>query len=144
MKYYRIGELAEVVGVSKRTIDYYTQLGLLNPNRTEANYRYYTEDSLEILKLIGLYKKEKLTLEEIRERLQVLEGKRVPIMDVTQKIHEIREQVYTLENQLLELKPLLAKLNETQLIPLKKQMFAQYASLFQILSILLGGEIPFI
>lgn len=135
--------MAEVVGVSKRTIDYYTQFGLLTPNRTEANYRCYSEDSLERLKLIGLYKKEKLTLEEIRERLQVLDGERVPIMDVTQKIHEIREQVHSLENQLLELKPLLAKLNETQLIPLKKQMFAQYASLFHILSILLGGEIPF-
>ena len=143
MKNYRIGELAEVVGVSKRTIDYYTQLGLLTPNRTGANYRSYAEDSLERLKLIGLYKKEKLTLEEIRERLQVLEGERVPIMDVSQKIHEIREQVYSLENQLLELKPLLAKLNETQLIPLKKQMFAQYASLIQILSLLLGVEIPF-
>jgi len=130
--------LAEAVKVSKRTIDYYTQLGLLKPHRTETNYRYYSEDSLERLKLIELYKKEKLTLEEIRERMEILDEQRVSITDVAQKMHEIREQLHSLENHLLELKPLLSKLNENQIKPLTKQMFAQYTSLFYILSILLG------
>ncbi len=130
--------MAEAVKVSKRTIDYYTQLGLLKPHRTETNYRYYSEDSLERLKLIELYKKEKLTLEEIRERMEILDEQRVSITDVAQKMHEIREQLHSLENHLLELKPLLSKLNENQIKPLTKQMFAQYTSLFYILSILLG------
>ncbi|MDQ7863620.1 MerR family transcriptional regulator [Peribacillus frigoritolerans] len=30
MNVYRIGQLAELANVSRRTIDYYTQLGMLN------------------------------------------------------------------------------------------------------------------
>lgn len=139
-KLYRIGELAEKVKVSKRTIDYYTQLGMLTPHRTETNYRYYSEDSLERLKLIELYKSEKLTLEEIRERLQILDEQKLPITDLSQKMHEIHEQLHSLENNLLELKPLLPKLNEDQIKPLTKQMFVQFTSIFYILSILLGDN----
>lgn len=130
--------MAQAANVSKRTIDYYTQLNLLTPHRTETNYRYYSEDSFERLKLIEVYKKEKLTLEEIRERFQILDEQSVSITDVSLKIHEIHEELHSIENHLLELKPLFSRLNEDQLTPLKKQMFAQYASLFYILSILLG------
>ncbi len=135
---YRIGELAEAVKLSKRTVDYYTQLGLLTPYRTETNYRYYSEESLERLKLINLYKNEKLTLGEIRERFQILDEQRVSIADLAQIMHEIREQLHSLEDNLLELKPLLSKLNEKQKKVLTKQMFMQYTSLFSTLSILLG------
>jgi DNA-binding transcriptional MerR regulator len=135
---YRIGELAEAVKLSKRTVDYYTQLGLLTPSRTETNYRYYSEESLERLKLINLYKNEKLTLGEIRERFQILDEQRVSIADLAQIMHEIREQLHSLQDNLLELKPLLSKLNEKQKKVLTKQMFIQYTSLFSTLSILLG------
>ncbi len=135
---YRIGELAEAVKLSKRTVDYYTQLGLLTPSRTETNYRYYSEESLERLKLINLYKNEKLTLGEIRERFQILDEQRVSIADLAQIMHEIREQLHSLQDNLLELKPLLSKLNEKQKKVLTKQMFMQYTSLFSTLSILLG------
>jgi len=138
VKLYRIGELAETVKVSKRTIDYYTQLGLLTPHRTETNYRYYSEDSLERLKLVELYKSEKLTLEEIRERLQILDEHKLPLTDISQKMHEIHEELHSLEKHLLELKPFLSMLNENQIKPLTKQMFAQYAAIFHMLSILLG------
>jgi hypothetical protein len=38
----RIGELARAAGVSTRTVDYYTGLGLLEPAaRTDAGYRLY-------------------------------------------------------------------------------------------------------
>lgn len=77
-------------------------------------------------------------MEEIRERFQILDEQSVSITDVSLKIHEIHEELHSIENHLLELKPLFSRLNEDQLTPLKKQMFAQYASLFYILSILLG------
>ncbi|WP_400245114.1 MerR family transcriptional regulator [Niallia sp. JL1B1071] len=40
----RIGDLAKVTGVIKRIIDYYTNLGLLQAERSQINYRYYREE----------------------------------------------------------------------------------------------------
>lgn len=65
--------MARLAGVSKRTIDYYTNRGLLNPTRMDNNYRYYSEDSLIRLNLIEGMKKKRLTLEEIKENLDLLE-----------------------------------------------------------------------
>ena len=67
---YRIGELADLSGVSPRTIDYYTQLGLLQAcRRTEGNYRLYGQDSLERLRVIRMYREQGLHLAAIQERL---------------------------------------------------------------------------
>lgn len=140
---YRIGELAKAANVSKRTIDYYTQLGLLTFERTESNYRYYSEEALERLRLIQLFKKEKLSLEEIRERLRVLDEQKLPAADVSEKMREICEQLHLLEDRLLELKPLLSKLNEQQLRVLTKQMSVQCASFIHTLHLLIGAH-PFI
>lgn len=54
---YRIGELASIANVSKRTIDYYTRLGLLKPQRTGANYRIYDENAVNELQFIEECKK---------------------------------------------------------------------------------------
>lgn len=142
-KMYRIGEMAKLARVSKRTIDYYTQLGLLVAERSDSNYRYYSQESLERLKLIEIFKREKLSLEEIKQRLDALNVADVSAADVSQKIHDIQEQMKKLENDVLQLKPLLGKLNEQQLKILTKQISIQGASLYQTLSFLFG-EIPFI
>ena len=40
-KLYKIGELAKIADVSPRTIDYYTKLSLIEPEkRSDTNYRY--------------------------------------------------------------------------------------------------------
>lgn len=142
-KLYRIGELAKLTDFSKRTIDYYTQLGLLVTVRSASNYRYYTEDALERLKLIELFKAEKLSLEEIRERLERLEEKQVSPAELLQKIREISQKLNTVENELLELKPLLSKLDKIQSKALTQRIAVQSSSLFQTLVLLLG-ESPFL
>lgn len=138
---FRIGEMAEIAKVSKRTIDYYTQMGLLIPERSDSGYRYYTEGALERLKLIEMYKREKLSLEEIKERLDTLDHCDISAQDLSQKIHEIQEQMRNLENEVLKLKPLLAQLNEKQLKVLTKQISIQGTSLYHTITILLG-EVP--
>lgn len=68
---YRIGELAKAANVSERTIDYYTKLGLISPEkRTQKNYRLYSAETLTRLERINQMKQEKYTLEEIREKLE--------------------------------------------------------------------------
>ncbi|MBO8163453.1 MAG: MerR family transcriptional regulator [Brevibacillus sp.] len=133
---YRIGELAQRTGVSKRTIDYYTQLGLLHAERSESNYRYYSDKSVERLKLIELFKREKLTLEEIRDRLALLE--RQDTSDVPAKIHEVHNQIRHLEDNLLELKELLGRLDGRQRTILANQLSVPCISLYQTLAMILG------
>lgn len=48
----KIGELAEKTGITKRTIDYYTTLGLLEAERSASNYRYYPLETIEKLRII--------------------------------------------------------------------------------------------
>jgi DNA-binding transcriptional MerR regulator len=45
----RIGEVAELLGITTKTIRHYEKLGLIDPDRTESDYRLYTpEDVLRI------------------------------------------------------------------------------------------------
>jgi MerR family transcriptional regulator, copper efflux regulator len=139
---YRIGELAELANVSKRTIDYYTQLGLLQTTRSESNYRYYSEDALDRLKLIEQFKKAKLSLDEIRERFRILDEHRIPAAQLSEKVMEICDQMHQLENQLLELKPILSEVHPNQLRTLTRQITVRCSSLVLTLNMLLGDN-PF-
>jgi MerR family transcriptional regulator, copper efflux regulator len=134
---YRIGEMAKFAQVSKRTIDYYTKLGLLEAERSESNYRYYSEESLERLKLIEVFKKEKLTLEEIRERLDALRTS-FNSEEFLRKVIHLQQQMKNIETEVLQLKPILSKLNNKQLKALTKHIAIQGTSLYHTISILFG------
>lgn len=65
-RHYRIGELAVRCGLSRRTIDYYTQLGLLRPvARTVGNYRLYGADAPARIARIRALQAQRLSLTEI-------------------------------------------------------------------------------
>ncbi|GAB7387821.1 MerR family transcriptional regulator [Bacillaceae bacterium] len=139
---YKIGELAELANVSKRTIDYYTKLGLLKPERSECNYRYYSPEALQKLKLIEAMKKEKLTLEEIRQRFELMEKSEPEIQDVLQKVQQLEKKMKQLEEEVLKLKPALAKLNGNESKALRQQLSTRCASFVQTLLILFGEQPP--
>ena len=72
---YRIGELAQRVGLTERTIRYYEELGLLDSvKRLEGGQRLYTEDDVrrlrfvQKLKMLGLSLQEMLELERLYRR----------------------------------------------------------------------------
>lgn len=72
---YRIGELAQRVGLTERTIRYYEELGLLDSvKRLEGGQRVYTEDDVrrlrfvQKLKMLGLSLQEMLELERLYRR----------------------------------------------------------------------------
>ncbi|WP_146808236.1 MerR family transcriptional regulator [Aneurinibacillus danicus] len=137
-KLYRISEIAERAGVSKRTVDYYTQLELLKPTRTDSGYRYYTEESLERLRLIELYKKERLSLYEIKQRLSVFDELQVPLQDVSRRIDAAEEKIQEAKEILLELQPVLTTLNEQQCNVLLRKLSVQGVSLSHLITLLLS------
>jgi DNA-binding transcriptional MerR regulator len=65
---YRIGDVAERVGITTRTIRYYEQLGLLGPSveRSKGAHRLYAEaDVVRLVELVRLRDLLGLSLEEL-------------------------------------------------------------------------------
>jgi DNA-binding transcriptional MerR regulator len=68
----RIGELARRAGVTQRAIRHYESIGLIPPGEREGTgQHYYTEESLERLRKIDQLKKLGLSLDEMREIVQL-------------------------------------------------------------------------
>ena len=65
-----ISEIAELTGISQRTLRYYDEIGLLTPTATTgAGYRLYDREALERLKLILLFRELGFPLQDIRRLL---------------------------------------------------------------------------
>lgn len=68
---YRIKEVADLAGISVRTLHYYDEKGLLTPSYvSEAGYRLYEEKDLDRLRQILFFKELDFPLKEIKEILE--------------------------------------------------------------------------
>lgn len=137
-KLYRIGELAKATNVSARTIDYYTQLGLIEPEkRSGSNYRFYNEETVARLKWIETMKKEKNSLEEIKSSLLKLD-KLGHENVVTEKLTRLQLHMQQLEKEVKELGPLIEKLKPNQAKQAFKLLTPHSAACIEALLLLLG------
>ncbi len=69
---HQIGEVADAVGLSLRTIRYYEEAELVLPSgRSTGGFRLYTDSDIDRLRLVKQIKPLDLTIEEIRELLTV-------------------------------------------------------------------------
>lgn len=67
---YKIQELADLAGISSRTLRYYDRIGLLKPGRVHSNgYRVYGGAEVDLLQQILLYREMDVPLEEISKIL---------------------------------------------------------------------------
>ena len=65
-----IGEVAERVGLSLRTVRYYEEQGLFEPaGRTDGGFRLYTDSEVDRLLLIKQMKPLGFTVQQMRELL---------------------------------------------------------------------------
>ena len=65
----KIKKVMELSGLSRRTLQYYDDTGLMDNKRTAENYRLYGEEDLQQLWEIILYKEMGFRLDEIRKLL---------------------------------------------------------------------------
>lgn len=97
-----VGRLADLTGVTVRTLHHYDQVGLLSPTmRTPAGYRLYTEADLTRLQRIVVYRRLEMPLEEIA---MLLDGEDDPIAHlrkqrdaVVSRLGELTELVTAIE-----------------------------------------------
>ncbi|MCD8082558.1 MAG: MerR family transcriptional regulator [Clostridiales bacterium] len=64
---YRIGNVANMVGVSRDTLRHYEKIGILSSRREESGYRYYTESDIARLVTVLYQRKMNIGLDEIAD-----------------------------------------------------------------------------
>jgi DNA-binding transcriptional MerR regulator len=65
---YTVHELSDIASVSKRTLRYYDQIGLLKPNKINSSgYRIYGSDEVDLLQQILFYKELGIDLKSIKK-----------------------------------------------------------------------------
>lgn len=70
-----IGRVAEIVGLSLRTIRYYEEIGLVTPSgRTAGGFRLYNSDDVDRLLLIKRMKPLGYPLEEMARLLELIDA----------------------------------------------------------------------
>jgi len=66
MTTWTVGQVADLFGVTVRTLHHYDEIGLLTPSeRSRAGYRLYTYDDLTRLQQVVVYRRLEMPLEEI-------------------------------------------------------------------------------
>lgn len=107
-----IGEAAQLLGITPKTIRHYEKLGLLaTPERTESGYRFYTADDLLRLHKIKSLQALGLSLERIKGVLGE-SGSGLELRGVLEALlGEVEGQISTLENRRARLQELLAEGN---------------------------------
>lgn len=95
---YTIKKLAEMAGVSTRTLRYYDEIGLLKPCRVNSSgYRIYGEKEIDVLQQILLYRSMDIKLEDIQNIINN------PDFNICQSLIEHLESLISKRNQLDQL-----------------------------------------
>ncbi len=99
-KHLYIGELAQLVGVSTKTVRHYHKVGLLlEPERTDSGYRLYTHEYVQRLRLIRQMREIGLSLPQIRfaldksdDETRLQETLQDLLEGIEEQIHELSER----------------------------------------------------
>jgi MerR family transcriptional regulator, multidrug-efflux activator len=95
---YKVKQVAELSGVSVRTLHHYDRIGLLVPeSTTPAGYRLYTKQDLERLQQILFFREMDFTLQEIKDILNRSD------FDRKESLNKHRESLLTKKKRLEEM-----------------------------------------
>jgi len=93
-RHIKISEIARQSGLTKRTLHYYEEIGLLVPGRSAKGYRLYSPDAVLRLQQILIQKSMGLPLESIKavlDRSQIDQNAKM-IKSIDAAIHDIEHQ----------------------------------------------------
>lgn len=93
----KTNEVSKLVGVSRRTLQYYDDEGMLLVERTENNYRLYDEKALEKIWRVMLYKEMGFKLKEIKQLLLLSDNKQEEYLGL--RVEKVNSQIRGLEEQ---------------------------------------------
>ena len=93
----KTSEISKIVGISKRTLQFYDDEGMIKVERSENNYRLYDERTLENLWEIMIYKEMGMKLGEIKQLLEMSENEKKGFYKAY--IEQIEEKIKELESR---------------------------------------------
>lgn len=92
---YTVQKLAQLAGVSSRTLRYYDEIGILKPARTNSSgYRIYGQQEVDRLQQILFYRELGISLDQIKEIITA------PAFDAADALKEHREKLLEKRKQL--------------------------------------------
>jgi MerR family transcriptional regulator, thiopeptide resistance regulator len=103
---YSVGQVADLAGVTIRTLHHYDEIGLLSPSgRSAAGYRIYEEPDLERLQQILFYRELGFALEEIAA---IVDDPHTDAVDhlrrqrglLTEKIERLQKMVAAIDHEM--------------------------------------------
>ncbi|WP_066156724.1 MerR family transcriptional regulator [Halalkalibacter krulwichiae] len=107
---WKVKEVADLVGISIRTLHYYDEIGLLSPlQQTDTGYRLYLQEDLEMLQQILFYRELDFSLKDIKQiihsssfdKQQALEQHRTKLI---QKRNQLDALIQNVEKSMKHLK----------------------------------------
>jgi DNA-binding transcriptional MerR regulator len=107
---YTVKQLADLAGVSRRTLHHYDQIGLLKPSQQGPNrYRYYDDEAALRLQQILFYRELGLSLAEIQEILgqpdfDVLQALQTHKTALQQRVVRLNRLINTVDKTILHVK----------------------------------------
>ena len=120
-----IGEAADRLGVSVRTLRWYDEIGLVKPAAVGENgYRYYGREEMALLQQAVFYKELGLPLKEIKPLLQAPEDTRRRALLAHKELLKLKkQQLQQLNQQKLKLKTNFYREREHLFTALTKAVF---------------------
>ena len=108
---FKMGEVSKKLGLNPQTFYFYERIGLMpSPQRTESGYRLFSQSDVDRLTFITRAKSLGLTLDEIKEILELKEGRLLTCRAVydrlNHKVQDIKENIQELQALHDELLPL--------------------------------------
>lgn len=125
--YWSTGQLADLTGLSIRTLRYYDQIELFSPSLyTEAGHRRYTNEDMQLLLQIIVLKRMHLPLEEIKE---IIHTNNLDLLDT------LDQQISRVQSEISMQQKLLQQLEQTKKEAVKTNQvsFDRLTSLFELI-----------
>ena len=100
--YFKIGEVARIVGVKPYVLRYWeTEFSILKPGKTRSKHRLYRRRDVELLlRIKDLLHTRRFTIEGARKKLREEQGSPEPATAATGALAEIREALVRIRDSL--------------------------------------------
>ncbi len=88
-KYYTVGEVASQLNLTRRTLDFWIEKGLINPSSTsKGGYRLFSQDAVRFVSFVSDLQAIGFTLEQIKSITETLDEIFKPLSDKTSEAME--------------------------------------------------------
>lgn len=113
MSEYRISDVARATGFSVSALRFYEKQSVVVPDRSESDYRVYDDDDLDALRFVRRGKQLGLSLDEIKELLDLIEDE--DCAPVQSRIKElVSDRISQAQEQIAELVGFTSQLQDAQ------------------------------